>query len=389
MRPMLGPVLLLLPLGFIIALPVTTVLVRLGHRAGTLDSSGGAGHAKTLRPIPNIGGIAIAAATLVPLLAGLAVLTVAGDAIADLPVVGPALATFSDRLGSERSTWWLIVLGGLVLHVTGVVDDRRALGPWTKFAIQLGVAATVVIVADLRLVTALDRFGPMGTATSAVFTVVWIVAVCNAVNFLDNMDGLAGGVAAIAAGVFLAATILNGQWFVAAAFALLCGGLLGFLTLNVPPARIFMGDGGSLLVGWLLAVLTVRTTFVDPNDPAFALGTGWYGVLMPLVVLAVPMYDLVSVSLLRIAQGRSPLVGDQQHLSHRLVWLGLSKRAAVIVIWALTAATGVGGIVLGSLAPWQAVMVGAQTGCILMVLGLLEAGARRRLQAASDGGDRA
>ncbi len=274
------------------------------------------------------------------------------------------------------------------MQATGVVDDRRALGPWTKFGVQLGVAAGVVVMADLRLVTVLDQFGPMGTATSAVLTVVWIIAVCNAINFLDNMDGLAGGVAAIAAAIFLAATILNGQWFVAAAFSLLCGGLLGFLTLNVPPARIFMGDGGSLLVGWLLAVLTVRTTFVDPNDPAFALGTAWYGVLMPLVVLAVPMYDLVAVSLLRIAQGRSPLVGDQQHLSHRLVWLGLSKRAAVVVIWALTAATGVGGIVLGSLAPWQAVMVGAQTGCILLVLGLLEAGARRRLKAAANTGER-
>ncbi len=381
---MLGPVLLLLPLGFLIALPVTTVLVRLGHRAGALDSAGSVGHVKTLRSIPNIGGIAIAAATLGPLLAGLAMLTFAGDSIADLPIVGPSLASHAARLGSERTTWWLIVLGGLVLHVTGVLDDRRPLGPWTKFGIQLAVAAGVVIAADLRLVTALDRFGPMGTATSAVVTVVWIVAVCNAINFLDNMDGLAGGVAAIAAAVFLAATILNGQWFVAAAFALLCGGLLGFLTLNVPPARIFMGDGGSLLVGWMLAALTVRTTFVDPNDPAFALGTAWYGVLMPLVVLAVPMYDLVSVSLLRIVQGRSPLVGDQQHLSHRLVWLGLSKRASVVVIWALTAATGVGGIVLGSLAPWQAVMVGAQTGCILFVLGLLEAGARRRLQAAAE-----
>ena len=388
MRAMLGPVLLLLPIAFFIALPVTTVLVRLGHRAGTLDSAGSAGHAKALRSIPNIGGIAIAAATLGPLLAGLIVLTVAGEGIADLPVVGPSLASFGDRLASERATWWWITLGGLALHVTGVVDDRRALGPWTKFGVQLGVAAGVVVMADLRLVTVLDQFGPMGTATSAVLTVVWIIAVCNAINFLDNMDGLAGGVAAIAAAIFLAATILNGQWFVAAAFSLLCGGLLGFLTLNVPPARIFMGDGGSLLVGWLLAVLTVRTTFVDPNDPAFALGTAWYGVVMPLVVLAVPMYDLVAVSLLRIAQGRSPLVGDQQHLSHRLVWLGLSKRAAVVVIWALTAATGVGGIVLGSLAPWQAVMVGAQTGCILLVLGLLEACARRRLKTAANAGDR-
>ena len=100
MRPMLGPVLLLLPIAFFIALPTTTVLVRLGHRAGTLDSAGSAGHAKALRSIPNIGGIAIAAATLGPLLAGLIVLTVAGEGIADLPVVGPSLASFGDRLAS-------------------------------------------------------------------------------------------------------------------------------------------------------------------------------------------------------------------------------------------------------------------------------------------------
>lgn len=380
---MLGPVLLLLPLGFLIAAPATAILVAWGRRAGTLDSAGVAGHAKELRVIPNIGGIAIAMATLGPLLTGLLAVTLAPEAIVDLPVVGPSVEAFGDRLASELGTWWWIVLGGLVLHVVGVVDDRRALGPWTKFGVQLAIAAGVVVVADLRLVTALDALGPVGTATSAVLTVVWIVAISNAINFLDNMDGLAGGVAAIAAAVFLAATILNAQWFVAAAFALLCGGLLGFLVHNVPPARIFMGDGGSLLVGWLLATLTVRTTFVDPGDPAFALGTAWYGVLMPLVVLAVPLYDLTAVSLIRIAQGRSPLVGDQQHLSHRLVWLGLSKRAAVVVIWALAAATGVGGIVLGSLAPWQAIMVGAQTGCILLVLGLLEAGARRRLAAAA------
>jgi len=97
-----------------------------------------------------------------------------------------------------------------------------------------------------------------------------------------------------------------------------------------------------------------------------------------VIVLAIPIYDLVSVSLIRIRQGRSPLVGDQQHLSHRLVGLGLSRRSAVLVIWGLSAATGIGGIVLGSVQPWQAVMIGAQTASILLVLGLLESGARRR-----------
>ncbi len=381
---MLPVVLLMIPLGFLLAAPVTQLLVVVGRRAGTLDSAGTTGHEKALRPIPNIGGIGIAAGALLPLLAGLILVSAAGDRLADLALVGPALETFADRIDTQRGTWWLIALGAVAMHVLGLVDDRRAIGPWTKLVVQLAFAASVVVFADLRLVTALDVFGPAGVATSAVLTVVWIVALCNAINFLDNMDGLAGGVAAIAAAIFLAATIINGQWFTATALALLCGSLMGFLVHNVPPARIFMGDGGSLLVGWLLATLTVRTTFVDTADPDFALGSAWYGVLMPVVVLAVPLYDLVAVTLLRISQGRSPLTGDQQHLSHRLVWLGLSQRAAVIVIWALTAATGVGGIVLGSVAPWQAVLVGAQVGCILLALAVLEAAARRR----SDGRSR-
>lgn len=383
MQTMLGLVLILLPAAFLVAAAVSAILVRIGGRIGTLDSGGAEGHRKVLREVPNIGGVAIAVATLLPLAVGLALVTFAASSLIELPRIGGQLEAFADRLESQRTVWWAILGGGLVLHLTGLRDDRRAIGPWTKLLIQVGVAAAVVVVGDLRLVTALDVFGPVGVATSATITVVWIVLICNAMNFLDNMDGLAGGVAAIAAAIFLAATIINGQWFTAAAFALLCGGLLGFLVQNVPPARLFMGDGGSLLIGWLLATLTVRTTFVDTGDPDFALGSAWYGVLMPVMVLAIPIYDLVSVSLVRISQGRSPLVGDQQHLSHRLVRIGLSSRAAVVVIWSLAAACGIGGIVLGTVNPWQAVMLGAQTAAILLALGLLEAGARRR----SAGGD--
>lgn len=375
---MLGPTLFSLPFGFLIAMPLTALLVRLGRRTGALDSGGTSGHQKELRPIPNIGGIAIAIATLGPLLVGLLTLTFAPSLIESIDLGSTTIGTFADRLGSEKTAWWTILLGGVVMHAVGVYDDRRALGPYTKFVAQLLVAIVVVVVGELRLFTALDLFGGAGIALSATLTVAWIVVICNAINFLDNMDGLAGGVAAIAAAIFMAATIINGQWFTAGAFGLLCGGLMGFLVFNVPPARIFLGDGGSLLVGWLLATFTIRTTFVDTADPDFALGSAWYGVLMPVVVLAIPIYDLVTVSLIRIRQGRSPLVGDQQHLSHRLVGLGLSKRSAVLVIWALSAATGVGGIVLGSVEPWQAVMVGAQTAAILLVLGLLESGARQR-----------
>lgn len=342
---------------------------------GTVDSPGVGGHQKVLRDVPNIGGIAITVAAVGPLLLCLLTLLVLGAEGMSERI--SALGTFADRLTSQQNAWWSIVIGAVVLHIVGIVDDRKPLSAWPKLSIQVLVALGVVFLGDLRLLTALDQFGPAGTALSGFLTVVWIIVVTNAINFLDNMDGLAGGVAAIAAAVFMAATIINGQFFTATAFGLLCGSLLGFLVFNVAPARIFMGDAGSLVVGFLLAALTVRTTFVDTADPDFALGNAWYGVLMPVVVLAIPLYDLVSVSLVRIKQGRSPFKGDQQHLSHRLLDLGLSKRRSVLVIWALALATGVGGIVLGTLNPWQAIMVGAQTVAILFVLGLLELGVRR------------
>ena len=149
---------------------------------------------------------------------------------------------------------------------------------------MINLAALLVLFFDVRLLHLLDDFGAAGRLASVVCTVLWIVVITNAFNFLDNMDGLAGGVAAIAAFIMLAATLLNAQWYIGASLAMLLGSLVGFLIFNFPPARIFMGDGGSLVVGWLLAVATIRITFVDTSDPEYALGTAWYGVLMPLVV---------------------------------------------------------------------------------------------------------
>ncbi len=174
----------------------------------------------------------------------------------------------------------------------------------------------------------------------------------------------------------MAAAIVNHQWFIAAMLAALVGALVGFLVFNFPPARVFMGDGGSLVVGFLLAALTVRTTFYDPTQVETAFGTAWYGLFMPLVVLAIPLYDFATVTVIRLRQGKSPFVGDLQHFSHRLVERGLSRRGAVLVIWGLTAVTGIGGVSLGSLAPWQAALVGVQTFLVLMVIALFEHASR-------------
>jgi UDP-GlcNAc:undecaprenyl-phosphate GlcNAc-1-phosphate transferase len=387
MSTMVLPVLALVIVGLAISWPLTALLVRLGRRAALLDTPGTAGHVKQLRHVPNIGGIAMYVAIVLPMAVGLAVVWFVDDAT--LQRLVPALDDFLlARIRESTPTAVAMLAGMTALHITGVLDDRRALGPMPKFLVQIIVAAVIAIWFDVRLLTALDTYLSIGPAPSIIITVLWIVAVTNAINFLDNMDGLAGGVSAIAATLFMVATILNAQWFIAGTLALLIGALIGFLIFNFPPARIFMGDGGSLVVGFVLAILTARTTYFDPADKQFALGSGWYGLFMPVIVLAIPLYDFVSVTMIRLRQGKSPFVGDQQHFSHRLVQRGLSKRAAVLVIWAATAVTGIGGIALGSLRPWQAALVGVQTIAMLMIIGLLEHVSRsgRRTVTSDSGG---
>jgi len=360
---MLTVVLALIAVGFAIGWPMTMIMRRVGARFRALDTPGSRGHIKQeIRPVPNTGGMAIYLAVALPMLAGiLAILFVPASVWEErLPAAAPHLP----RLGETLPTAIALLVTMSCLHLLGLIDDRRPLGPYIKLGVQIAAAALMAIWFDVRLLELLDDTIP---GASIVITVVWIVAITNAINFLDNMDGLAGGVSAIAAGLLMAATIINEQWFIAATLALLLGGLIGFLMLNFPPAKIFMGDGGSLVIGFLLAVLTARTTFYHAD-----LGGAWYGVFMPVIILAIPLYDFASVTLIRIRQRKSPFVGDQQHFSHRLVQRGLSKRGAVIVIWSFAAVTGIGGVSLGQLEPWQAALVFVQTGLVLLTIAILE-----------------
>ena len=376
MNAMVWMVLALAVVGLAISLPTIALLCRVGHRLGTLDSTGSPGHAKQLRSVPNIGGIGIFLAVGLPLAVGVLALNFIDAATLSEWFPGlaqhlPRLLEGTDQAISSKATAAAMLGGMIALHALGLIDDRRSLNPWLKLVVQVVVATIMAIWFDVRLLSLL------GMWPSVIVTVIWIVVVINAINFMDNMDGLAAGVSAIAATLFMAACIVNQQWFIAATLALLVGGLAGFLVFNFPPAKIFMGDGGSFVVGFLLAVLTARTTYYDPEQIDFALGGGWYGVFMPLIVLAIPLYDFVAVTTIRLVQGRNPLVGDQQHFSHRLVQRGLSQRGAVVVIWAAAAVTGIGGVSLGRLAGWQAALVGAQTLLVLLMIALLEHASRR------------
>lgn len=369
---MLPFILLAILAGFFISAPLVWWLMRWGRRASMLDSVGSGGHQKVLRAIPNIGGTGIFIAAMLPVAVGVGLLWFKID-----PIPAGVLGTMeavNARIVGQMGTWVAIIASCFILHVVGVVDDRTALPASLKLLLQFLMAALLVLLFDVRLLHVLDDFGLVGWILSCSLTMLWLVVITNAFNFLDNMDGLAAGVGTIVATVLMMATLINHQYFIAFSLALLVGAQLGFLIFNFPPARIFMGDGGSMVIGWLLAVATVRTTFVDTTDTDYALGTAWYGVFMPLVVLAVPLYDFTSVVVIRTLQGRSPFVGDQQHFSHRLVQRGLTPRRAVLVICAITVATGVNGIVLGSVSPAMAVLLVIATLVLLGGLALLESG---------------
>ena len=256
----------------------------------------------------------------------------------------------------------VIVGAALGLHLLGFWDDKRKLGPFFKLIVQFAAAIVAAVWADVRVEMFIDN-----TVITTALSVVWIVLIINVFNFLDNMDGLSAGIAAIAAAVLMAAAFRSGQVFVGAMGLVFLGTLLGFLVFNFPPATIFMGDAGSMVVGFFVALLTLRTTYYDP-----AVGTPLYAVFMPAVVMAVPLYDFVTVTFLRLKQGKSPFVGDTQHFSHRLKRRGLSDRQVALTLYLATLCTGLGGIILQQVSPVGAAMVFAQTVMILVIVGILE-----------------
>jgi UDP-GlcNAc:undecaprenyl-phosphate GlcNAc-1-phosphate transferase len=166
--------------------------------------------------------------------------------------------------------------------------------------------------------------------------------------------------------LFTAAAI-SGQIFVGGLALVFVGALLGFLVFNFPPAKIFMGDAGSMVVGFVVAMLTLRTTYYHE-----ALSGRWYPVLMPLVVMAVPLYDFLSVTILRISQGKSPFVGDTQHFSHRLRKRGLSDTQTVLTLYLATLCTGLGAIFLYQVNLAGAILIFVQTVMVLSIIAVLE-----------------
>lgn len=369
---MIWPVLLLLAFAFAVSLPLTAIVRAFSARLNAFDTPPIPGQVKAPpRRIPNTGGVAIYCGIAIPISVGLVCIHAAPGLITSVvPQVTPHL----DGIKAQTPLALLLLACLTALHLLGVVDDRKPIGPFVKLFAMAIPAAVIATFGDTRLLTFLDAPGNF-PILSVLCTVLWFLIVTNAMNFIDNMDGLCGGVGVVASSFFLIAAILSGQWFVASCLALLIGSLLGFLYFNAPPARIFMGDGGSLVVGFMLAFLTARITYVNvattPVDQSASLPP-LHTLLMPVVVLAIPLYDFTSVTLLRLSKGKSPFVGDLNHLSHRLVRRGLSRRAAVLIICGLTAITGFSGLLLAGASQHAAILIGLQVLALLLVIAMLE-----------------
>ena len=305
-----------------LTMPLWTAWCR---RTGTIDDPG---HRKIhSQPVPLSGGLAVMTGLIIPLLAG-AVLALAFRSGVGSFLDSKTIAQFQHGFSRRAIELGGIFFGAIGMLLLGFWDDRVELKPGIKFLGQF-LIATVVAASGVRI----TLFVP-NLLFHYLITVLWIVMLVNAFNFMDNMNGLCAGLGAIGAWYFGLIAAGDGDYLVAAIAFLVAGSLAGFLPWNFPKGKVFLGDAGSHLVGYLLAVLAILPHFYTKAHPNV------FGVLIPLLVLAVPLADLISVVLLRWQIGQPFWVGDNNHLSHRLVRAGCTPTGAVLAIWLLAAAAG-------------------------------------------------
>lgn len=322
-----------------------------------------------LVPTPLGGGIAIWCGVVLPLAAAQVLIWLWRN---DPPTWLPfELAQHLAGAAFRSRELWGVILAATILSVTGLIDDFRPLSWKVRIAIQFGVSIAIVI-SGVRATIFADNLWIGGIAS-----VLWFVVLVNSFNFLDNMDGLSGGIALIVSIIFAVMMLTkpgDPHWFVGGVFLIVAGSLIGFLCHNWSPARIFMGDAGSYFLGFIIACMTLRGTFYSSSDH------DKHVILAPLCVLAVPLYDICSVVLIRIKEGRSPFQPDKRHFSHRLVALGLTRVQAVLTVQLTTLTTGLLGLTLYAVSNWNAaVVVVACVGCMLLLIAILEAAPRESL----------
>lgn len=280
----------------------------IGIKSGQLDKPGE--RKVHQRPMVRLGGVSIFAGTM------LSLITVWW------------LGGFGDLPTEKEWQVWGVILGGVGFFLIGLADDLLNLSAFARLLMQIIVAAGAWKAGVSIDFVTIPTIGIVNLGLlSLPITVIWLVGMVNAINWIDGLDGLAAGISGIASIVMLVVALFMNQPAAALIAAALAGASLGFLRYNFNPAQIFMGDGGSYFMGFTLAAVSIIGLV---KIPAFT------AVLLPYVILAVPIFDMSAVILLRLRQGKSPFIADKRHLHHRLLNAGLSHRWAVLFIYSLT-----------------------------------------------------
>ncbi len=282
------------------------------------------GHAK---PIPVLGGVAMFTAWILTIIGGVTV-------VFSLQMVklDGAVAGYLNTVSSISGRLIFLCLGALLATLLGFIDDYFQLSAKVKFGGQITVSLIAVLLGGMRV----SLFIPNEIVT-IIISVFWILLIINAINFLDNMDGLAVGISVICMILLTIVAIISKQYFIAALGAAGAGSGLGFWFFNHSPASIFMGDSGSHFLGYSLAVLSAGVTYHMPEVSSTKLTC-----LIPLFILAIPLFDTLTVVLIRLFYRKPVYVGDHNHISHRFVKMGMSKKNAVMTVHLLTLVIGIG-----------------------------------------------
>jgi UDP-GlcNAc:undecaprenyl-phosphate/decaprenyl-phosphate GlcNAc-1-phosphate transferase len=348
-----------------VSVVLTALMRRLALRWRALDHPGE--RKMQSAPVPLLGGVAIVGTFFLILVLNLLLL----QPVRAFGIEWLELHVFA-FLGTDH-LWKLggLALGGLVLAALGLVDDLRTLRPEQKLVGQI-VAGLLVVCGGIRLELFLPEILPspwMVTLVSGAVTLFWILMMTNAMNFLDNMDGLCAGVALLAA-VSLFACVAPLNTFVSVQLAVFAGAVAGFLYHNFNPAKIYMGDTGSMFCGYLLATSSVLATFYTEGTPSRV------AVAAPLLALSVPIFDICTVVYIRWRNGESVMKGDKRHFSHRLVEMGMTPRQAVEFIYLVGFISGLCAVLLRQVSFWGTTVILVQVAGVYGMIVLLMQAAR-------------
>ncbi len=304
-------------LGAILSLGFTPLFQKIAEKTDFMDRPKGEDHKKHAKATPLMGGAAVFSAWMLAIILGY----VAANSFSS----GTVSRDLSDNISGVNyveGRVFFVCLGAFLATALGLLDDKMALKAGPKFLGQFLIAAIAVSFGGIKISVFFNN--PVIIWCLSVF---WIMLLINAINFFDNMDGLAVGTVTIAMALFTAVAAMNGQYFIAVFGALTCGVCVGFWFFNHTPATIFMGDSGSHLLGYLLAVMSGSVTYFSRD---YSLTR--FPILIPLFVLAIPLFDAFSVVVIRLYHHKPIYIGDHNHLSHRFVKMGMSRKRAVQMV---------------------------------------------------------